>query len=193
MKTNAALMLAAVVLGISLTAQFASAQDKEKSDKATETVSAPKVKPLQPYRLDFAFNEIEDGKVINSRHYSMNVTGGGSNDIKIGTRVPVASSSGQPGQPAQFQYIDVGTSINVQLRERGDEFELVVRSDVSNIDLSIHAENVNFKLLDDPIIRQIRIEGDTLLVVGKPILVGSVDDPNSKRQFQLEATATKLR
>ena len=191
MKTNATLTLAAIMLGVTLTAQLARAQDKEKSEVPSEAVSSPKRKALQPYRLDFAFNEVEDGKVINSRHYSMIVTGGGSNDLKIGTRVPVTSSSG-PGL-SQFQYLDVGTSISVQLRERLDEFELVVRSDVSNLDMSTRTDNANFHLADSPIIRQIRIEGDTLLVVGKPILVGTMDDPNSKRQFQLEVTATKLR
>jgi hypothetical protein len=30
-------------------------------------------------------------------------------------------------------------------------------------------------------------------LLGKPMLLGSVDDPNSKRQFQLEVTVTKLR
>ncbi len=44
-----------------------------------------------------------------------------------------------------------------------------------------------------PVIRQIKITGDTLLAIGKPILIGSVDDPNSKRQFQLEVTVTKLK
>jgi len=29
--------------------------------------------------------------------------------------------------------------------------------------------------------------------VGKSILIGSTADPNSKRQFQLEVTVTKLR
>jgi hypothetical protein len=28
---------------------------------------------------------------------------------------------------------------------------------------------------------------------GKPMVVGSVDDPNSKREFQLEVTVTKLK
>jgi hypothetical protein len=44
-----------------------------------------------------------------------------------------------------------------------------------------------------PVIRQIKISGDTLLVVGKPIVIGSADDPNSKRQFQLEVSVTRLR
>jgi len=43
------------------------------------------------------------------------------------------------------------------------------------------------------VVRQIKISGDTLLIIGKPILIGSVDDPNSRRQFQLEVTVTKLR
>jgi hypothetical protein len=44
-----------------------------------------------------------------------------------------------------------------------------------------------------PVLRQLRINASTLALLGKPMVVGSVDDPNSKRQFQLEVTATKLR
>jgi len=32
-----------------------------------------------------------------------------------------------------------------------------------------------------------------LLPLAKTIVIGSADDPNSKRQFQLEVTVTKLR
>ena len=44
-----------------------------------------------------------------------------------------------------------------------------------------------------PTIRQMKIESSTVATVGKPMVIGSVDDPNSKRQFQLEVTVTKLR
>jgi len=44
-----------------------------------------------------------------------------------------------------------------------------------------------------PFVRQIKISGVTLLVTGKPIIIGSMDDPNSNREFQLEVTATNLR
>jgi hypothetical protein len=37
------------------------------------------------------------------------------------------------------------------------------------------------------------ISGSTLVISDKPVIIGSVDDPNSKRQFQLEVTVTKLR
>jgi hypothetical protein len=90
----------------------------------------------------------------------------------------------------QYQYLDVGTNIWAQLREHGEELLLVVRSDVSNLDTSNQSEHTSGSL---PIVRQIKISGSTLLVVGKPILIGSMDDPNSKRQFQLEVTVTKLK
>jgi hypothetical protein len=43
------------------------------------------------------------------------------------------------------------------------------------------------------VLRQLNINASTLAVLGKPMILGSVDDPNSKRQFQLEVTVTKLR
>ncbi len=33
----------------------------------------------------------------------------------------------------------------------------------------------------------------TPLVEGKPLLVGTADDPNSNREFQLEVTVTELK
>jgi hypothetical protein len=64
----------------------------------------------------------------------------------------------------------------------------------------VRAENSNFATPDQvpghearPIIRQLKVSGSTLALLGKPTIVGSMDDPNSKRQFQLEVTVTKLR
>lgn len=166
----------------------ARAQDESKKE---EPGQIGKILPVQPYRLDFAFNELADGKIINTRRYSMNLTAGESNEIKIGTRVPVASASSLNSAGVQYQYLDVGTNIDAQLREHGDEWVLVVRSEVSNFDTSSQSEHVT--ALSLPIIRQIKLSGSTLLVLGKPILIGSMDDPNSKRQFQLEVTVTKLK
>ncbi len=112
------------------------------------------------------------------------------NDIKIGTRVPVVSASSLSVPASQWQYLDVGTNIWAQLQDRGGECVLIVHADVSNLDTSNDSEHAGGS---PPIVRQIKISGSTLLVVGKPILIGSMDDPNSKRQFQLEVTVTQLR
>jgi hypothetical protein len=68
--------------------------------------------------------------------------------------------------------------------------ELHVSADMSSLDTSAGSE-ASTRL--GPVIRQIKIEGSTALVLGKSIIIGSADDPNSRRQFQLEVTVTKLR
>ena len=85
-----------------------------------------------------------------------------------------------------FQYIDLGTSIDCELDEQGEDIAVDVRSDFSN--LSSPEEHSS-----QPIIRQIKINGRTLIAAGKPIVIGAVDDPNSNRQFQLEATVTRVK
>ncbi len=178
-----------VPLAVALSLAPVSALSQEGSKESNP--SPPKAIHVQPYRLDFSFNEMLDGKIVNTRHYSMNLTAGNADQIKIGTRVPVPLRS-SPNQTTatEYQYMDVGTNISAQLREVGDELRLVVQGDVSNLDMET---GDRIEIPSPPVVRQIKIDGDTLLVVGKPIMIGSVDDPNSKRQFQLEVTVTKLR
>jgi len=191
-KTLALGLLLVVMLGCGGT--LAVAQDESPTSDQTkpakpaieESKSKPDQheRPLQPYRLDFTLSELEAGKKINTRHCSMNLTAGSTNEIKIGTRVPVATGT------SQFQYMDVGTNIWANLREVGNDLQLEVRSDVSNLDMSSARDHSNSSA---PIVRQIQINGKTLLVTGKEITVGTIDDPNSNHEFQLEVTATRLR
>jgi len=165
--------------------------DAQEGSKEGSEAQSTKAKPVRPYRLDFAFNEVMDGKNVNTRHYSMNLTPPGSDEIKIGTKVPIITSSDAKGNaPTAYQYMDVGTQIWAQLRDQGDDLVLAVRAEVSNLDMEFGEHPGTAQA---PVVRQIKISGDTLVVTGKPIVIGSVDDPNSKRQFQLEVTMTKLR
>ena len=192
MRKMSVVLIAVVTIGLWFVPRPAEAQEGSKESTSTEPAKPKPLQPVQSYRLDFSFNEVADGKTVNSRHYSMNLTAGNSDEIKIGTRVPVATgSSSSTPTPTQYQYMDIGTQIWSQLREHGDELILVVRGEVSNLDLGTgvgeHAGTL------PPVVRQIQIHGDTLLVVGKPIVIGSVDDPSSKKQFYLEVTVTKLK
>jgi len=142
----------------------------------------------QAYRIDFSVNEMEDGKRINSRQYSMNLNAGDTSEIKIGTRVPIEEKAGE------FSYLDVGTSIWCRLRDRNNDAWLG-----NAVLLSVGSEISNFAVPDQqgqnvrPLLRQLKLAASTAAQLGKPTVVGSMDDPNSKRQFQLEVTATKLR
>ena len=57
------------------------------------------------YQLDFVLKELEDGKVINSRNYSLMTTSvGGGGSIRSGDKVPVVSKA---GPQAEYTYLDV--------------------------------------------------------------------------------------
>jgi|CZKR01.1.fsa_nt_gi hypothetical protein len=155
----------------------------EAKQNAESAAAAEREKPVHAYRLDFSVNELEDGKKINTRQYSLNLNGDDANEIKIGTRVPVESGH------EQFQYMDVGTSIWCKIGERPDGIPLSVRADISNFAIPDQGTGHESR----PVVRQFKINASTLALPGKPMVVGSVDDPNSKRQFQLEVTVTKLR
>jgi hypothetical protein len=159
-------------------------------DKAKSTSPA---KPVHAYRVDFSITELADGKKVNTRHYSMVANSGPWSTLKIGTRVPVALGSFQQGANVnplvntQFQYLDVGTNIDCQVNEQGEDLSLNIRSEFSNL------SSTEDQRSPQPIIRQIQINGRTITSSGKPVVIGAVDDPTSNRQYQLEAVVTKLK
>src|SRR5580704_6203620 len=133
----------------------AHAQDSALAKSAAETKPSPAAadRPVHAYRLDFSVNELEDGKKINSRQYSLKLNTNDSNEIKIGTRVPVETKEGE------FQYLDVGTNIWAQIREQKGQMELVVRAEVSNFAIPEQGD----KRDPHPALRQLKISGSTLL------------------------------
>jgi hypothetical protein len=169
----------AVALILAANAKPASAQDSNSKPPAESAVG-------HAYRLDFTIFELEDGKKINSRQYSMDMGSFEQNTTKIGTRVPVTVKGDE------YQYIDIGTSIWCRLRDRkdiswlNDDIMLNTKMEVSNF---ANPEQQS----ERPVIRQMQIEASTIATPGKAMVVGTVDDPNSKRQFQLEVTVTKLK
>ncbi len=152
---------------------------------AEEKSSEHAERPVHAYRVDFSLNELEDGKKINTRQYSINLNSDESNEIKIGTRVPVDTGRDE------FQYLDLGTNVWCRVEERSDGIKLSVRAENSNF--AIPEQDASHDPHSRPVIRQLKISGSTLALLGKSMIVGSMDDPNSKRQFQLEVTVTKLR
>ena len=168
-----------LVISLCWSAPVSGAQEPAPSKVSCESVD----KPAAAYRLDFSVNEIDESKKVNTRQYSMNLNTGDANALKIGTRVPVEAKQGE------FQYIDVGTNIWAKLKERDNNLMLEVRAEISNFAIPDQANRSNSM----PLLRQIQINGSTVVFPGKMTAVGSVDDPNSKRQFQLDVTVTRLK
>ena len=176
-KKHIWLAVIAVVLGAGAVRAGAqeSAASKAKADEPEKALTA--------FRLDFALSEFDDGKKVNTRHYSMNLVPGytPTNEIKIGSRVPVE------GKQGEMQYIDVGTTIWSRMTDQHSTLQLEVRADLTNF-----ANPEQESRSSMPLLRELRINASTVAMPGKPTVVGVVDDPNSKRQFQLEVTVTKL-
>jgi 3D (Asp-Asp-Asp) domain-containing protein len=176
-----------IVAAVLVLVTMAIGDSRKASAQEAGDAKAPAVE-RQAYRVDFSVNEMEDGKKINSRQYSMNVAAGDNQEIKIGTRVPIEEKAGE------FSYLDVGTSLWCRLRDHSD----VAWLGNTAVLLNVRSEVSNFAVPDQqgqnmrPLLRQLKIEASTVAQLGKPLVVGSVDDPNSKRQFQLEVTVAKL-
>jgi hypothetical protein len=149
--------------------------------QAKPRTEEPRKASAGAYRVDMSINELEEGKKVNVRQYSMNLRGDDGNQLSIGTQVPVEKEEGK------FEYMDVGTEISCRLRELAEGLVIEVRAGISAF--ATAPEQMGRR----PVIRRFKIAGSSTVQPGKPLVLGSVDDPNSKRQFQLEVTVTKLR
>jgi hypothetical protein len=139
-----------------------------------------------PYRLDFVIREMDDGKVVNSRNYSMIMTstderGRTMGDLRAGSRIPV--NIGDKG----IQYVDVGVNISSRLYVLESGALLLENSTEISTLATPEGQGAN------PIIRQIRSNTIGEVNVGKASQIALLDDPVSKRRFQIEVTATKLK
>jgi hypothetical protein len=174
----------ALAIGVFLCAMqsLVHAQDVKQGTKEETKTSGPRA--ITAYRLDISINELEDGKKVNARHYSINTTSDASTGpqiLQIGTRVPVQSEEGK------FTYLDVGTRITARIASWVTPMTVNVSADISSFATPDEATKGGH-----PLLRQVRIEGTVPISMEKPTVVGTADDPGSKREFQLEVTVVKL-
>lgn len=137
------------------------------------------------YKLDYVVKEVEGGKTVNSRVFStmLAIQGPGREatgaTIRAGGRVPITSETGT-------QFFDAGVSIDSKdLRETQGDLSLYITADIT----TIAQDNPR----TTPVTRQNRWSGSVLAPVKKPTVVFASDDLSSKRQLQLELTATPIK
>lgn len=145
------------------------------------------------FKLVFALSELEGGKKINTRQYTVIQTEHSKATIKVGNRVPVVLGAfGASGPPSnQWQYIDVGFNLESRLlQETQEALYLALNIDVSG---TIAPEQNSSTSQTNPMIRSMRQELQSAVPLGKPTVVTIIDDVNSKRTYQLEVTATAVK
>ena len=191
-----------VLAGFLLLPVFAAAQESssqqvkatsggaERESSTREVTAQP---PLSIYRLDYVIHELDNGKPINQRKYSLSVlaTRGPAKDwgrVRVGRRVPVATSGRPTGEPTSVQYMDVGVSLDCSLRE--DAGGLLLET---SVEMSSVVTGGELAVPGAPVTRQARSNMTSAITPGKPTIIGNLDDVDSTHSYQIEVTVTKLR
>jgi hypothetical protein len=158
------------------------------------TASKPAVAAQQPaakhyYKLNFVLRETDDGKVLNQRTFTMNISAepphvGGIPpewwNVRSGTRVPVSGSK-------DVNYLDVGVNLDVRAEEVAEGLQMQITSEISSVGTE------NGVAVTAPAIRQVKVRSAIQAPIGKPTVVFTADDPASKHRFELEVTPTRAR
>jgi type II secretory pathway component GspD/PulD (secretin) len=136
------------------------------------------------YRLTYTIAETDDGKRIGSQHFAVIVVSGGRTTFKNGSKVPVltgASNLGTATSKTEFTYLDVGLNIDASLDESVNGVRLRTKVERSSV-----AEEKTGVGADDPVIRQMVLEGTSILIPGKQVMLGSLDIPGSTHHLEVE-------
>ncbi|SNT31279.1 type II/III secretion system short domain-containing protein [Granulicella rosea] len=140
-------------------------------------------RPKSIYHLTYTITESDSGKRIGVQHFSELVASGGRTTTKQGSKIPIITGTYTAGASAQQQatYLDVGINIDASVDELANGVRLK-----SKIEQSSVAEDRSSVGPQDPVIRQTVIEGTSILTVGKPQILGSVDVAGSTRHLDVE-------
>jgi len=139
------------------------------------------------YKLVFVFFEMDEGKRTNQREYTLiGKSGGPSVSLRVGTRVPVFT------EEKKMQYVDVGLDLRCPLSaESAGKLRLDCNFNLSNFMVPDQASDTR-NSTGAPVLRNMSTQGSALLTLGKPTLISSIDDLNSKKKTQIEVTATRV-
>jgi hypothetical protein len=148
----------------------------------------PKQVATPAYKLAFAIYELQDGKRLNQRDYSLMIQADsrGGNMLKIGTKVPIDAGNGQ------VTYADVGLEIEASAVETVNN-KLAVGLSMGLSNFAIPEQNTDPRTAGTrPVLRSVSQRVRAVLTPGKPQVISSMDDVNSNKRMQVEVTATKV-
>jgi hypothetical protein len=156
------------------------------TEKLIDDINRAKQKTGGEYRLEFKITEVSGDKKGEPKTYVMLVEPHQSGKIRTGSKVPILVSD------KEKTYTDVGKKIDCEIRletEHTVSLHLTVES--SEVAPDAHTPADTGPL--NPVIQQAMTETSVTLELGTPSIVGNFQDPVSKHNFQIEATATRTK
>src|SRR5258708_29890991 len=174
--------------------------------RAQEKAPAPEMKKAQiNLKVGVVVTEMDGAKKISSLPYTFYVntddTGRGStSSVRVGLRVPVATGSFSPGQPTQFQYMDIGTNLDCAASSTGDgHFKLYLSVDRSYLTAAddkkspgIVADGVSISS-GNPIVQHFSSTYNLMIRDGQTVEATSTTDPITGRVLQISVTANAVK
>ena len=141
--------------------------------------------PRRTYRLTYTITEVDDGKRVGTQHFSMVIVSGQRTTMKQGSKIPVATGTvtenGSHATQTQFTYLDIGLNFDATLDESVNGVRLRSKAEQSSL-----GTDKTIAGIQEPVVRQSVLEGTSILTPGKPIILGSIDIPESTRRMDIE-------
>ena len=145
------------------------------------------LKAIDLYKVEFTMNELENGKKLNSRTYSMLMRTEAipkwtdTKHLRVGSRVPVSTGNNA------VQYMDVGMDIECRLLPIGNSrIDVGTKLEYSTIEAEPAHE------AQTPVIRQVRSDVEAVVPMEKPIVLAELDDVASTHRYVFEVKVTKI-
>jgi len=148
------------------------------------------VKPTGSFKVEFTLNELDAGKKINTRSYSMRLNANTLpqwtpyQSIRVGSRVPYAVEAGK------FEYVNVGMDIDCRLMQMGGSGYVVVG--VNWAHSGVAGERMVSQNTQNPVVRQERSSVEAVVPLDKPTVISELDDVASTHRYVFEVKVTKI-
>jgi type II secretory pathway component GspD/PulD (secretin) len=144
-------------------------------------------RPRKIYRITYNITDTDGDKRIGTQSFSLVAASGEKTIFKQGSRVPIVTGSYDAAASianTQVQYQDVG--MNIEATVNGDVDGLRLRSKVEQTNVADEKSGVGAQ---DPIVRQTVLEGTASVLLGKSLMLGSLDIPGTTRKQDIEVVA----
>jgi len=186
MKTKTTIIVAVTLL--LLCAAYlprTAAQEMAKQEDAQPTA-------LSSYKVDYTVSELDNGKKVNSRSYSMLIraqtaskwAGSGPRRLRVGSKVPVTVGVNSTNG---LDYLDIGMNIDSRLMPAGDgKIAIGVNWEYSTV------ENEQEREMGHPVIRHVSSQVESVVPLDKTTIVSEVDDVASTRHYVFEVKVAKI-
>jgi hypothetical protein len=178
--------VAILCLSVAASACFAqeAKKDSEAANASAKVQTAVKVDKAEPrfFKLDFVVKEVDGGKVLNSRSYSIySATESVPSSIRTGVKV-------QEGNAEHPNWVDIGVRVDVRsLREMQNQLAFNATAEITGVPPAQQDEAPGRTIM-----RQYIWSSDVIVPLNKPTVIFSSDSTTSKAQMQVELTAVRV-